>query len=259
MMNFIKLLGCLLMISFLCVSCETEGGNWFCVTDKERGRMLRWKDDFVQYGERVYFDKHIKPESYNWKAPDFSKPNKGHYQDPLEWEKPVPKNKYQYHFPYNIKITKQDVRLKYLVSGIYTLYETPIGEILLSANHNVYEKIGAGELDFVTEYYSYRIIIIREIHFDILTKTLRDTSTYTFTPQTKWGQRQIKKGSNNQIHHSPERYLTSEENEQLSDRIIKALGDFPKYVEQTSNCKEDNFIIHYFRQMGNSWFNILRH
>ena len=222
--------------------------------------MLRWGKDFVQYGERAYFDKHIKPKHYAWTAPDFSRPNKGPYQDPLEWEKPIPKKKYRSHFPYNIKKTNEAVLLKYLISGqVYTLYETPGGEVILVADSNVYKKIQSGELDSVTEYFSYHITLIREIHFDTTTKTLTDTSIYKFTPQTSWGQRQIKKDNRNQIHHSPERYLTFQENKQLFNRITKALGGFPKYIEQTSNCKRDNFIIHYFRQMGNSLFNVLRH
>ena len=257
--NLTNLWACLLMILFLCAACESEGGNWHCVTKKERGRMLRWGGDFIQYGQRLFFAKHVKPGEYFWKAPDFSKSNKGIYQDPLEWEKPIPKDKYRYRFPYNIKITKQFVRLRFLISGqFYVLYETPTGEIW-TANQNVYEKIESGELDFVTEYYSNQVIVIQDIHFDISTKTLTDTYNYKLSPHINWGRRQIKKDSNNQIHHSPDIGLTSEEKEQLYDTIQKALGGFPKTINKTSNCREDNFIVHYFRQMGNSWFNVLRH
>lgn len=249
----------LLMILFLCGACEAQGGNWHCVTEKNKGRMLRWEKDFIQYGQRLFFAKHIKPGEYLWKAPDFSKPNKGIYQEPLEWEKPIPKDKYKYRFPYNIKITKQFVRLRFLISGsVYVLYETPTGEIL-TANHNVYEEIGSGKLDFVTEYYSNQIIVIQDIHFDIPTKTLTDLYIYKFSSHTNWGQRQIKKDNNNQIYHSENKGLTSKENKQLSDKIKKAMGGFPKIIDKTSNCKEDNSIIHYFRQMGNSWRSVLRH
>ena len=221
--------------------------------------MLRWTDDFVQYGQFVYFDEHIEPKYYPWKAPDFSRVNKGPYQDPLEWNIDIPKDKYRSRFPYNIKKTKQQVILQYLISGqVYTLYEMPSGKFL-SALDNPYDKLKAGEIDYFTDHFSYYIIRIERIHFDIPSNTLTETTIYKFTPHTQWWKRQIKKTNKGQIYSEPESHLTPKENEQLYHRIIKALRGFPQYIEKTSNCKEDNSIISYFRYMGNMLFNILRH
>ena len=245
-------------------SCTIDGANWHCVlvirNQWERGRMLRWTNDFVQYGQRVYFSQHIDPKHYLWKAPDFSKINKGPYQDPLESEIDIPRNKYRSHFPYNIKKTKQQVSLQYLISGgvVYTLYEMPSGEFLF-AYDNPYNNLRRGEADYFTNYFSQHVILVEKVHFDIPSKTLTETTTYTFTPRTKWRKRLVKKTKNGQIHSEPESDLTPKEKEQLYHRVIKTVGGLPKSTRKTSNCKEDNFIISYFRYMGNSMFNILRH
>ena len=70
----------LFFIAFLFFgACTAQGQNWHCIIEKQKGRMLRWTKDFVQYGQVVYFDKHIKPNTCLWIKPDFSKPNKGPY------------------------------------------------------------------------------------------------------------------------------------------------------------------------------------
>ena len=245
-------------------SCAIDTANRHCVivkkNQREIGRMLRWTNDFVQYGQRVYFDKHVDPKYYSWKAPDFSRINKGPYQDPLEWEIDIPKDKYRSYFPYNIEKTKQQVSLQYLISGgiVYTLYEMSSGEFLF-ASDNPYDNLSRGEADYFTNYFSHHIILVEKIHFDIPSNTLTETTTYTFTPRTQWRKQLVKKTKKGQIHSEPVSDLTSKENEQLYHRIIKTIGDFPKYTNKTSNCKEDNFITSYFRYMGNSIFNILRH
>ena len=244
---------------FLFNSCAIAGENWHCVIKKEKGRMLRWTDDFVQYGQYVYFDKRIDPKHYQWKAPDFSTPNKGPYQDPLEWGVDMPKSKYS-SFPYNIKKTKQQVSLQYLMSKaiVYTLYEMPSGEFLF-ASDNPFDKLRAGEIDYFTDYFSHHVVFVDKIHFDIPSKTLTETTTYMFTPHTQWQKRQVKKTGKGQIYSEPEKFLTPNESERLYHRVMKNLGGFPKYVEQTSVCKKDNFITSYFRYMGNSLFKILRY
>ena len=250
-------------ISFLFLgACNSQGQNWHCVTEKEKGRMLRWTNDFVQFGQFVYFDKHINPDNYLWIKPDFSRINKGPYQDPLEWEKDIPKDKYKSRFPYNIKKSDQQVVLEYLISGqIYVLSETPLEETLLPASSetNPYKKLREDEISYFTEYTSFHIINIQEIHFDILNKTLTETTTYKFTPQTKWRQRKVLKDNTGQIYFEPEIHLTPKENGQFYHKIISSFKGFPKHIDKTSRCNKDNVIKSYFRYMGNSFFNILRH
>ena len=225
--------------------------SWFCLTHGKSGRMMKWNEHFVQWGERVYFDNSVDPELYIELRPFFSIRNKGPYQDPLELEH-EDKKKYIYDYPYNITRTEDGITLKYLQSGqVLSLEEDPSGNIVRS--RDTYKNIMSGEVDFVIEYNSFNINHVNEIHFDFSTKTLTETVYYKITEKTPWRKQHINKRKNGQIIPDAKVYLTPEENKELYHKMSKSFKESLKYVE-TATCKKDNAIKSRFRNFGNIFF-----
>ena len=220
--------------------------------------MIRWNKDFLQWGERVYFDKHIDPKLYVELRPFLSVINQGSYQDPLDWKNEDSK-KYRFDFPYNITKTSDSITLKYLVTGqVFPLSEDSLGNIFHSNDTKApYERFIKGEVNFMIDYYSHNINHVNEIHFDLSTQTLTETLYYKLTEETEW-RKQIRSRENGQEITDPSVYLTPEENKELYHKMISSLKESPKYVK-TATCKRDNAVKSYLRNMGNIFFFILSH
>ena len=233
------------------MNCQADENlqSWFCLTHEKKGLMIRWNENFVQWGERVYFDQNIDPKLYFELKPSFSILNKGAYQDPLDWGNTDSK-KYQFNLPYNITRTNENITLKYLVSGqVFSLSEDSSGNIFRSNDaKGPYKRFINGEIKFVINYYSY-IHKIHEINFDFSTQTVTETIHDKLTEEIGW-RKQISKRENGQEITDPSVYLTPEENKELYHKMISSLKERSKYVK-TATCKKDNALKSYFRNMGN--------
>ena len=241
----------LIFISFFFfVNCHSDEGkqSWFCLTKKKSGRMIRWNKDFLQWGERVYFDKHIDPKLYVELRPFLSVINQGSYQDPLIWSKEG-STKIIYSFPYNITRTKDRIILKYLTTSAYfILHEESSGKIFRSWD--------ARNPDHTVEVYYSFVDKIEEINFDLSTKTLTEVTHYKLTEKVRWHTQKSKIENGREKFGYYKTYLTPEENKELYQKMLKSFGESPKYID-TATCKRDNAIKSFFRYLGNTFFFIL--
>ena len=204
---------------------------WHCLSKKKWGRMIRWNKDFVQWGDRVYFDKHIDPKLYVKLSPNPSIINQGPYQDPLIWKKEG-STKIIDNFPYNITRTKDRIILKYLTSSAYFILDED------SSGH-LFRSWEAKNPDHIVETYYSFVDQVYEINFDLSTNILTEVLHKKLTEKVKWHTQASKIENGIEIFGYYKTYVTPEKNKEIYQKLVKSFGKDQKYVQDISTCKKD--------------------
>ncbi len=224
------------------MACSAASNNYHCQNDK-RGRVISWTKDFIQYGIKVYFKKHIEASEYEYKKP-FSAQFYGKvYQEELDGKN---------QSAYSIQQTNKQITIQYYWPGWFISYQLPSGEFQSTRElrDKAWDKLINGEIEYLIEY-ALRTYWVEKVIFDIPQKILTEYWTYPF-PLEGTGKKAKKIYLNGNIYGTQLGEITPTEKQQITHDILGTERVIGKY-----NCKEDDSS--FFRHIGNKLFWILGH
>ena len=208
--------------------------------------MISWTTDFVQYGIKVYFKKHVPADEYEYRKPLTAIFYGKVYQDELDGKNPD---------AYSLQQTDEQIVLQYYWKGYFVAYKLPFSEEFYSSRkprEKVWNQLMNGEVEYLIQYalHTHRV---EKVIFDIPQKTLTEYLPYPF-PLEGTGTKQKTIYRDGKLYDTPLGEITPEDKERLTQSVLGSEGEPRKY-----QCKKDSLMKGFFRKIGNKLFWIFSH
>ena len=233
------------LVALFATACSAGSNSYHCQNEK-RGRMISWTKDFVQYGNKVYFKKHVPADEYEYRKPLTASFYGKVYQEELDGKNTD---------AYSLQQTEERIVLQYYWGSVFVAYQRPSSEKLHGLNkprEKVWNELINGEIEYLIQY-AMGAHRVEKVVFDIPQKTLTEYLPYPFPFEGTGAKRKIiyKNGKQYDI---PLGEITPEDKERMNQSVLGAEGEPRKY-----QCKKDEFLKGFFRKLGNKLFWIFSH